>query len=213
MTFHSQVGQDEWVHSMLRSKRNGFFVELGACDGLYLSNTLFFERSMGWKGVLIEPNDNYFAQLQRNRTCHTCNDLVFSKEGERVQFAHDDAVSAIINQDMGPWTRTSNVTIKTTNTLGNILDRYGAPSVIDYLSLDVEGQEYEILKTFPFDKYAFRCMTVEHNAPHQGDAMQKKIRDVLERNGYIFVKGNDDVRHWGHGPIDDFYIHPLHIRS
>lgn len=61
MTFHSQVGQDEWVHSMLRSKRNGFFVELGACDGLYLSNTLFFERSMGWKGVLIEPNDNYFA--------------------------------------------------------------------------------------------------------------------------------------------------------
>lgn len=114
---------------------------------------------------------------------------------------------------MGPWTRTSNVTIKTTNTLGNILDRYGAPSVIDYLSLDVEGQEYEILRTFPFDKYAFRCMTVEHNAPHQGDAMQKKIRDVLERNGYIFVKGNDDVRRWGHGPIDDFYIHPLHIRS
>jgi hypothetical protein len=69
---------------MLRSKRNGFFVELGACDGLYLSNSLYFERSLGWKGILIEPNDNYFAQLQRNRACHTCNDLVFSKEGERV---------------------------------------------------------------------------------------------------------------------------------
>jgi hypothetical protein len=79
--------------------------------------------------------------------------------------------------------------------------------VIDYLSLDVEGQEYNILRTFPFDKYKFRCITVEHNAPHIGPKQQMLIRDLLENNGYKFVKGNDDVNNWGHGPIDDFYIY------
>jgi hypothetical protein len=101
--------------------------------------------------------------------------------------------------------------MKTTNTLDNVLDSFHAPSIIDYLSLDVEGQEYEILSTFPFEKYSFRCMTVEHNAPHQGPDMQMKIRRLLESKGYRFVKGNDDVQRWGHGPIDDFYVHPEHI--
>ena len=95
---------------------------------------------------------------------------------------------------------------KVTKTLAEILDNINAPEIIDYLSLDVEGHEYSILSTFPFDKYKFRCMTVEHNEPHQGPTQQMLIREILEKNGYKYVKGNDDVHNWGHGPIDDFYI-------
>jgi hypothetical protein len=47
MDYYSQVGQDKWVHSILGDKSDGFFIELGACEGIYLSNTLFFEKTLG----------------------------------------------------------------------------------------------------------------------------------------------------------------------
>lgn len=204
--YSSQIGQDIWVHSVLGNKSNGYFIELGACDGLYYSNTLFFERNLNWNGICIEPNNNYMEELKKNRKCNISNDLVYSHEGEKVNFALCEATSGIIDDNIGPFTKKDTYVLKTTNTLENILSKYNAPKIIDYLSLDVEGQEYNILSTFPFDKYKFRCITVEHNAPHVGIKPQMLIREILEKNGYTFVKGNDDVNNWAHGPIDDFYI-------
>ncbi len=210
--YNSQVGQDAWVESVLGAKRDGFFVELGACDGLYYSNTLYFERKYGWKGLCIEPNDMYFEKLVANRNCHCSNKLVYSEEGVEVDFSQCDALSGIvINGESGPFTSKTNIVKKNTTTLAKVLDSVSAPEVIDYLSLDVEGQEYSILSTFPFDKYKFRCMTVEHNAPHIGINNQMKIRGLLEANGYNYVKGNDDVLNWGCGPIDDFYVYNMPI--
>lgn len=208
MSYSSQIGQDKWVHSIIGDKKDGYFIELGACDGLYLSNTLFFERNLNWKGICIEPNDNYIKELYANRKCNISNELVYSCEGEKVNFALSDAASGIMDENIGPFTRKDQSVLKITTTLGNILDKFKAPNIIDYLSLDVEGQEYNILSTFPFDKYRFRCITVEHNAPHIGPKQQMLIRELLEKNNYRFVKGNDDVNNWGHGPIDDFYINP-----
>lgn len=207
MSYNSQIGQDKWVHSIIGDRRGeGYFVELGACDGIAFSNSLFFERALGWKGVCIEPNDQYFAALQRNRRCHTVHALVSSAEGLVKEFAVDGTSGGILDANAGPFTRRTNIVQKTTTTLAAVLDQAGAPAVIDYLSLDVEGHELEILSTFPFDRYKFRCLTVEHNAPHVGPDMQQKIRHLLEANGYRYVKGNDDVHRWGHGPIDDFYV-------
>jgi FkbM family methyltransferase len=203
--YYSQIGQDKWVHSVL-GDINGYFIELGACDGLHLSNTLFFERHLNWNGICIEPNDKYMEDLNKNRKCNISNDLIYSHEGQQINFAVDGSASSIIDQHIGPFTNTNVNVLKISNTLENVLDKFNSPKVIDYLSLDVEGQEYTILSTFPFDKYKFKCITVEHNAPHIGTQQQMLIRDVLENNGYTFVKGNDDVNNWGHGPIDDFYI-------
>lgn len=208
MNYNSQIAQDKWVHSVLENKKNGYFIELGACDGLLYSNTLFFERSLNWNGICIEPNDIYFEQLKKNRKCNISNDLISSTEGNIVNFAMCESVSGIIDENIGPFTKKDNYIIKTTTTLAAVLDRFNTPFIIDYLSLDVEGQEYNILSTFPFDKYKFRCITVEHNEPHVGPKQQMLIRDLLEKNGYKFVKGNDDVNNWGCGPIDDFYIYP-----
>jgi FkbM family methyltransferase len=209
MSYHSQIGQDKWVHSVLGNKSNGFFIELGACDGLYYSNTLFFEKTLGWNGICIEPNDNYIQDLRNNRTCIISNSLVYSEEGVEVDFSQCKAASGIIDEHIGPFTKSTveNSVKKVTTTLSNILQSSNAPSIIDYLSLDVEGQEYNILSTFPFDKYTFRCITVEHNEPHIGNKQQMLIRSLLEKNGYTYVKGNDDILNWGHGPIDDFYVY------
>ncbi len=206
--YNSQIGQDQWVHSLLGNKRDGFFIELGACDGLYFSNTLFFERNLGWSGICIEPNDIYFEKLRENRKCNLSNALIYSESGVLTDFSLCEAASGIPDENIGPFTKKDTIVKKYTSTLEEVLDSFDAPSIIDYFSLDVEGQEYNILKTFPFNKYKFRCLTVEHNEPHVGPDMQMKIRRLLEENGYKYVKGNDDVNNWGHGPIDDFYINP-----
>jgi hypothetical protein len=206
MVYHSQIGQDKWVNSILGNKQNGYFIELGACDGLYLSNTLFFERELGWNGICIEPNDVYFETLKGNRKCNISNELVSFQSNKMVDFSFCEAASGIIDENVGPFTSKKHFVKKVTKTLEEVLNSVNAPTVIDYLSLDVEGHEYSILSTFPFDKYKFRCMTVEHNEPHQGPTQQMLIREILEKNGYKYVKGNDDVHNWGHGPIDDFYI-------
>jgi FkbM family methyltransferase len=207
MSYYSQIGQDQWVHSILGNKKNGFFVELGACDGLYLSNTLFFEKNLDWNGICIEPNDIFFKELQKNRKCILSNELVYSEENIEIDFSLCGPVSGIVDNNIGPFTQKKQIVTKKTTTLSTILDKSNAPNIIDYLSLDVEGQEYNILSTFPFNKYKFRCMTVEHNSPHIGNTQQMLIRSLLEKNGYIYVKGNDDIHNWGHGPIDDFYIY------
>lgn len=203
----SQVGQDEWVRTVLKNKQEGFFVELGAADGKDFSNSLFFETFLDWNGICIEPNPKYENDLRSNRKCHISTDCVSSENDRIVEFADCDLASGIV-ETAGPFTKITKTIQKRTKTLGSILDEFHAPSVIDYLSLDVEGHEYEILRTFPFDKYKFRCITVEHNEPHQGPEMRMLLRGILEKNGYRFVKGNDDVKNWGHGPIDDFYVHP-----
>jgi hypothetical protein len=74
--------------------------------------------------------------------------------------------------------------------LADILERNDAPREIDYLSLDIEGGEYEVLRVFPFDKWMFRCMTIEHNA-HMGPSNQAKreeIRKLLLSNGYRLAR-------------------------
>lgn len=209
MKFNSQIGQDRWVLSVIGEKTDGFFIELGACDGLYYSNTLYFEEKYGWNGICIEPNDIYFEKLKTNRKCYVSNSLISSEKNKNVEFILNDAISSINDNTIGPFTKTDNNIIvnKITTTLEDVLDLYNSPLIIDYLSLDVEGHEYEVMKNFNFDKYKFRCITVEHNEPHIGDMLQKSIRKLFKDNNYSFVKGNDNVHNWNHGPIDDFYIY------
>ena len=77
-----------------------------------------------------------------------------------------------------------------TKTLEQVLDEYNAPSVIDFLSIDVEGAEHRIFKDFPFHKYTFLAMVLERPKP--------ELNDLLQKNGYVFVKN---------GPLDTFYVH------
>ena len=67
--FHSQpeTAQDEWVIWQLKAKHNGFFIEIGAFDGVYHSNTLVLERDFGWDGILIEANMNAAMKASKAR--------------------------------------------------------------------------------------------------------------------------------------------------
>lgn len=149
--------------------RSRYFVDLAAGDGKKESNTFVFERHLGWTGLLIEANPEFASLARECRTSPVIEEVVSDVSGESIQFRLDNGyLGGIVSEDTdNNWnTRSSELesaVIQTfsTRTLEEILDVEGAPEDIDYLSLDVEGAEHLVLRSFPFQKYRFRAMTIE----------------------------------------------------
>lgn len=179
----SQAGQDKIILELLDNKQEGYFVELGASNGVTSSNTYVLEKKYRWRGLCIEPNQRFFKQLAKNRNCTIINTLVSGKE-EEVFFNNDGATGHIDKE--GEKMQTTS--------LANILRANNSPKIIDYLSLDVEGYEEVVLYDFPFDEYEFRVMSIERPP--------KKLHDKLLSVGYelyVEIKPNGN---W----LDNIYI-------
>ena len=184
----SQLGQDLWVLEKTGYKRGGFFVEFGATDGVLLSNTWLLEKEFGWEGICAEPNPNFFAQLKKNRQCKVSNQYIGRESGEYVEFilanayggnqcfAGDDRHKA----KRDAYVSAGQVTTLISISLDDLLEQHQAPQKINYISIDTEGSEYDLLSTFPFNKWNVHLFTIEHNFSHQ----REKIRNLLEGNGY-----------------------------
>ncbi len=185
----AQLFQDLFVLFSLNQKREGFFVEFGATDGVELSNTLLLERSHQWKGILAEPAKCWHEDLMKNRHCVIDRRCVWTKSGEVLEFKEvsDRELSTITRYSDQDGHSDSRRTGKTypveTISLDDLLASNGAPNRIDYLSVDTEGSELEILRAFGFHKYDVRIITVEHNFTMNRDA----IRILLESRGFSRV--------------------------
>ncbi len=197
----SQLGQDLFVLSELGFKRNGFFVEFGAANGIDLSNTYLLEKDFGWNGVLAEPARCWHKELNKNRgvnidTCciwTTSDSMVTFKE---VDYAELSTISLFTSKDANRNMRLEGKTYAVkTLTLNDLLKKYNSPSIIDYLSIDTEGSEFDILESLDFNKYQFRVITCEHNFT----ADREKIFELLKRNGY--VRKFEDI-----SSVDDWYF-------
>src|SRR5579859_3640649 len=165
----SQFGQDLFVLSELGLKRDGFFVEFGATDGFQGSNTFLLEKEFGWKGILAEPARGWHKALKENRSCHIETRCVWTESNSTVRFKEADirsvsTIDAYTSSDLHEQSREKGRCYDVpTISLQDLLDKYNAPKLIDYLSIDTEGSEFDILKTLDFDRYAFRVITCEHN--------------------------------------------------
>tara|TARA_Y100000389_G_C17418738_1_gene495344 strand:+ start:515 stop:1249 length:735 start_codon:yes stop_codon:yes gene_type:complete len=192
---YSQVGQDINIIDYFKKKENGYFIDIGATNGIDINNTYLLEKKYGWNGICIEPQRSYWNDLIKNRNCHTDNSLLYSQKGIEFDFSEADTLGGITQHiDKHFEAKNSNQVKMITNTLNNILDKYNAPTTIDYMSLDTEGSELEILKGLDMDKYKIRYINIEHNyvEPRRTD-----IRKLLESKGYIYYREND---------FDDDYI-------
>ena len=193
---YSQIGQDVAVLKFYNQKHNGYFIELGAYDGITLSNTYLLEKKYLWNGICIEPLHKYFIKLKDNRKCICLEKLVYSENDLYLDFSSSRLFSGIIDNIDCYLKRINNVgKIMKTTTLTKILECNNAPFFIEYLSLDTEGSEYEILKGIDFDKYTFGYINIEHNfiEPKRTD-----MRNFLKNKGYIFIRENQ---------MDDDYAH------
>lgn len=165
----AQLFQDLFVLFSLRQKREGFFVEFGASDGVELSNTLLLEKSYKWNGILAEPAKCWHNDLRTNRHCVIDTRCVWTKSGEVLEFneTSDRELSTIAkysNHDLhSVLRRMGEMYPVETISLNDLLSSNSAPNCIDYLSVDTEGSEFEILQAFDFQKYDVKIITVEHN--------------------------------------------------
>lgn len=197
--FKSQYEQDKTLLSLLGERPPGFFVEIGAGNGVDLSNSYYFEKVLGWKGLLIEPNPYSYQDLIKSRNCLTSDKLCGEIEDVEVEFLIAGPVSGVICDPMGYWVQKNinNPRIKLkTYLLGKVLKEFDCPKRMDFLSLDVEGQEVNILKTFPFEEYIFDFICVEHNSCWDGPDHRINITNILIKNGYSLAV---------EGAIDDFF--------
>ena len=69
MKYYSQAGQDKWVDDFFKSKKDGYFLDIGAYDGIHLSNTYYLENELGWDGLCIDADADVYNNLDKNRNC------------------------------------------------------------------------------------------------------------------------------------------------
>ncbi len=183
----SQIAQDIFVMVETGFKRGGFFVEFGATDGIGFSNTYMLEKTLAWNGILAEPAKVWHHNLRNNRKAAIDSRCVWSRSGERVTFneTRDPQLSTLtqfMDSDMHGYRRSSGTTYEVeTVSLVDLLKTHNAPNVIDYLSLDTEGSEYEILSAFDFEAYTIKIITCEHNFTENRD----RIERLLLSKGYV----------------------------
>jgi len=181
--FHSQFGQDKWIIGVVfPGVKDGYFVDVGSADGVVFSNSKALE-DLGWNGVAIDP----FPTNWSTRRCLLFREVVSSRKGDSVEFRVSGEVGGI-EEFLGRYGTVNEKDPKvrlTTTTIADVLERARAPRYIHYVSLDVEGAEYEVLQAFPFSTREVGAFTIEHN---QEEPKRSRIRSLLESHGYRFVR-------------------------
>ncbi len=167
----------------------GYFVDIGAHDGITGSNSKYFEEK-GWDGICIEPHPDVFEKLKRNRKCEISNAAVW-KEDTEVDFlavsGYPEMLSGIVESyDPRHLERVNSEISK----MGGSSKLIKIPALkfeslvkntrIDFLSIDTEGSELEILKNVDFEKYDIRTICIENNF---NDPV---FLDFFIKRGYIY---------------------------
>ncbi len=198
----SQLGQDLIALALADSKTSGFFVEFGATNGKDLSNTFLLEKNFEWSGILAEPAKSWHRDLRINRDCDIETDCVWKESGVEVLFNEVpylelSTIDQYSSGDMHVESRKAGRRyVVNTISLNELLSKYNAPYFIDYLSIDTEGSEFEILREFDFSKHEFGFISCEHNYTETRD----NVSTLLENHGYRRVMVELSK-------FDDWYVH------
>jgi FkbM family methyltransferase len=183
----SQLRQDLFVLSQLEFKRSGYFVEFGATNGVNLSNTHLLEKEFGWTGILVEPARCWHQQLRSNRSAIVDSRCVWKDSGSTLAFNESSiwelsTIGKFQSTDMHAKLRRNARTYTVASiSLGDLLTEHNAPRHIDYLSIDTEGSEFDILNSLDFGRYSFQVITCEHNYT----PARKRIFKLLSQSGYV----------------------------
>lgn len=181
----SQFGQSKYIDTLLKHKRNGFFIEAGGHDGESLSNSLFFELERGWSGLLIEPIPYLYKKLaSKNRKVFSINACIADKKPFVAKFRAVDFTSGRENEMNKVFLERVN---EQTNNKANyiyipcfslytILKAINVLDV-DYFSLDVEGGEWSVIKSINFNKIKIKSFTIEYAGGSHNSSMLKKLQE------------------------------------
>lgn len=182
MTYYGQFNSDKILSEVyFPNQETGNCIEVGAVDGFDHSNTLHFEQK-GWNCLCIEPQPEYFAVLQKSRK-QALNFAIASKEEDEVVFKQVfckpnnsnlyypwngmsglDLDSRLLEEHakMGLEPIVKEIKVRTKR-LDWCIDNYFKHDTIDFISIDTEGSELDVLKSFDVKKYNIKVMIIENN--------------------------------------------------
>jgi FkbM family methyltransferase len=186
--FFSQYAQDWFVATrVFPGKRAGFFVDVGGNHPTHINNTLYFEK-IGWTGIAFEPQQHLIDLWEKCRST-PCLPYVIGAERKTVTFNINtsDALSSVVEQE---GDSDEKVSVEQHRLDDFLLER--GIAAVDFLSIDVEGYEMNVLQGIDFSKINIRCMVIENNRVRRGN---DDMRNMMIQNGYDYVArlGCDDV--------------------
>jgi FkbM family methyltransferase len=208
MKYFGQYQQDEIIDVLLQKKHHGFFLDIGAHDGITYSNSYFFEKYRNFNGICLEPNPLVFEKLIKNRKCDCLNSAASYADGfakftkisgysemlsgleEFRDPRHNDRAKIEINVNGG---EIETIEVATVN-----VNRLVENRSIDFITIDIEGGELDVLKTLDFNKFDCRVLVVEINYENQ----KNQISELLMNNHFFIYKrvGSDyiylNIRHF-----------------
>ena len=202
--YNSQDGQDKYLDtSVFKGMENGVYVDVGAHDGKTINNTLFFHKYRNWVGINIEPIKSVYDQLVLNRPADiNINVAVCSTDGT-ANFIQNSGYTEMISglasyydtrhterlayENKHTNSTTAMITVPTQR-LETIFDQYNIKHV-DYLSIDVEGAEFEVIKSINFDKVTIDVIGFENNY----NDVSIPIVEYLEARNYHIIHKSMDI--------------------
>jgi FkbM family methyltransferase len=190
-SFQGEINQDLLAFLWFKGKRDGFYIDIGANDGVNSSNTYLFEK-IGWKGVCVEPIPELFRTLTENRKCDCYNVAISDKNNDEAEFVKALGVEVLsgLEKEMTESHKErifrekgeiQTIKVKTI-TFNELMSNHQNINYVDFLSVDVEGAEMSILKTIDFKKYKFGLISVENNEETPGDG--ERMRNYMLERGY-----------------------------
>lgn len=207
-TSTSERYQDIFALLACGGKEKGYFVEFGACDGVVANNTLTLEQQFGWQGILAEPAKCWHEDLKRNRSARIDERCVSSVTGNMLELYQAKTWgTSSVNKSHKYLGEVSTSYQVPTVSLMDLLKDHGAPSYIDFLSVDCEGHERSALQGFDFRKYRFGFICVEQ---HASSSDENDVSVLLEGAGYkvLFPRHEDKSKppHMQISGIDLYYV-------
>lgn len=204
MPTNSQIEQERWVFAMCNGRRDGRFAEIGAFDGVLHSNSYFLETEHGWRGVCVEPNPALFARLRECRSAICLERAVYRASGQTLTFIPSQEIGTLAEfacDDRYAEDRAraaaahglievETVSFAEIATMGDF-----AQTGFDYVSLDTEGSELDILRTIDLAHHRIALLTIEHNFV---EPRREQMRVLLADAGYRRLNVG----------FDDWYWHP-----
>ena len=204
MKFYSQDHQDEFLETnVFKGFKNGFFVDVGAHDGVSINNSLFFEKNNDWTGINVEPIESVYSKLIVNRPqCININCAVNNEDGFSefiLNKGYTEMISGLKNEfdprhknrlsvELSHFGGTTEIVTVPTKRLETIFTENNV-SLVNYLSIDVEGAEFEVIKSINFDKVFIDVIGFENNYEDQGLI----IMNYLKEKGYTLLHKSMDI--------------------
>ena len=208
-TWNAQSGQDKFLFDRLFFQQDlcckGIFVEFGARNGIDHSNTFAFEQYMGWKGLLFELDPREYEHLESNRPGSFIFKGAVCPAGVSnitVLLSNIEGFSGSLKQY--EETRLVHKREETSIKCYNLADELRKKDMyrVDYMTIDTEGNEVEVVHDFPWDEFDVRVVQIEQllakRYPSQVGKKEKIIKH-MESHGYELYK----VYIVAHGDTDD----------